>query len=619
MKKKILLSLLASTVLVAQTIELKQIEVTSSQGTTLKKKDVTDNVVIITKEAIEESRVSNLAEALNKLGNIAISQNGGIGQSSSVYLRGMDTKRTLLLMDGVRYNDPTGVGAAANFEQIMLFNVERIEIIKGAQSGVWGADASAGVINIITSEAKKDLHANATVEYGSFDTKKSSLEISYAAEHFDIAVGGLLINTDGFSATEPKKEDANYGKRYDELGLEKDAYENRTLHAKMGFNITGNDRVEFNIRQIESKIDFDAGAGLDSSVENTDLKNRFYTLAYKHKDAINELNIYYNISTFERESEFPSWLGSGTDIYKYKGSVNELKLEDKIEYFQDSFVRFGASYQKFEQEEITADTNKSYNAKSFFITNYNKFDLFASKPTIVTESLRYDDYNNFDDALTGKLGIKQFIKDDFYISTNIGTGFNAPTLGELYGQWGANPNLKPEKSSTLDITLGNDIFWISGFYNEVTDMIEYDMNTWAYIQTSGTSKFKGIELGYKDLFIDKIGLNIMYTYLKTKNADNETIARRPKHQIDTKVIYYINENVNISMDAEYIGERYDAHDQKGAQTGKYIIANAATNIKANKYLTFYAKVDNITDKYYQVVDGYATAGRSLYIGLNAKY
>ena len=620
MQKTIQLSLL-SVALLSQLhadneYTLKNINVTASQGTTLNKKDVTDDVTVITKEAIEEAHVTTLDEALNKLGGISMTQNGGPGHTSSMFVRGMDTKRTLVLIDGVRYNNPTS-SAGAEFSQIMLDNVDQIEIIKGAQSGVWGSDAGSAVINIITSKAKKGLHGIANIEYGSFDTKKSSLQASYATDKYDILIDGSLFHTDGFSAAAPKKSEANYGKRYDELGLEKDAYENKTLKTKFGYNLTDNDRIDANIQAINSFIHFDSGAGSsgDSSIPNTYLQDRFYTLAYKHKDTLNDFKIQYNLSTFSRENTF----SSSSSINK--GSVNEIKADDKIAYAKDSFIRVGASFQKFEDKKIVQNETKSYSVISVFTTNYNKVQLLSGLDTILTESLRYDNFDNFDNALTGKIGAKQFIIKDYYISLNAGTGYNVPSSYQLYNPTFGDTNLQPEKSFTSDITIGSDTVWITGFYNEITDFIDF-VGVWpnsGYAQIDGKSKFQGVEIGYDDYFFDSFGVNAMYTYVKTKDANGKELARRPKNQIDARVTYYVDENFDLGLNAQYIGERYDGADKSGAQTGRYTVANFVTNVRTNKYLTFYAKINNITDKYYQTVDGYATAGRSLFVGLNIKY
>lgn len=613
-KLSLILGALLSSLHAENSYTLDDIIVTASQGTTLNKKDVTDNVTIITKEALEESRITNLAEALNKLGNLSMTQNGGAGSATSLFIRGMDSKRTLVLIDGVRFNSPASTGI--DYSHIILHNVEQIEIVKGAQSGIWGGDASAGVINIVTTKAKKGLRSTANLEYGSYNTTTTSLQTSYATEQYDMLIGGSIFDTNGFSTVEPIAGSADYGKDQSSLGLEKDSYNNKSFNAKLGVNLSDNDRIEMSIQTINSFLKFDASANvppyspIDSDIGQSYLKDRFYTLSYKHKDNINDLQVQYSLSTFDQDGK------STISNYRLKGSVEEVKFSDKINYQGNSFLRFGASYKTHEQIGVTSNTNKRFRATSAFITNYNKFNLFNGRDTIITESIRYDEYDKFDNSLTGKIGVKQFLNESFYISTNIGTGFNTPTLGQLYGQWGANPNLKPETSLTSDITLGNDNIWVTGFYNEVEDLIEY---TSSYVQSQGVSTFRGIELGYEDFLFDSIGIKGMYTYLRAKNADNQNLLRRPKHQVDVSAVYYICDSFDIGLDAQYVGQRYDLTDNQGAQTGKYTVANIVTNYKANEYLTFYAKINNITDEHYQTIDGYATANRSFYIGLNAKY
>jgi len=610
---------LSSSLLAENSYSLESIDVTASQGATLNKKDVPDSVTIITKEAINEARVTTLEQALLRLGGLSATSNGGMGQPTSVYVRGMDSKRTLVLIDGIRYNDVTGINGA-QYPQIALYNVERIEIIKGAQSGVWGADASAGVINIVTSQAKLGLHGAANVEYGSFDTRIASLQASYATENFDILMGGSLIHTDGFSAVEPAKASPNYGQRYDDLGFEKDAYKNKTFNAKLGWNITKEDRIEASVQTINSYIEYDSinfGTGAPADAPNgpftvTNNKDRFYSLAYTHTGTINTIALRYNRSTFDR-----SQYGG------YTGSVDEIRLDDKITYMDNSFLRVGGSYQEFEQKKSAgADLNKDYNAISAFATNYNKFALISDLNTIITESLRYDRYNEFDDKGTGKIGLKQFIYDDIYFSANIGTGYNVPTLYQLYDGFAGNSTVNPESTLSYEATLGSDTVWVTGFYNKVTDLIDYvptGFFTGEYRNIDGDSILKGVELGYKDYFFDLLGISANYTYLDAKDANDQELARRPKQQFDASVIYYATENFDLGLNGQYIGERYDRAGKQGAQTGKYTVINFVSNVQVNPYLSVYGKVDNITDEYYQVVDGYATAGRSLYLGLSAQY
>ncbi len=616
MEKKVLslaaVVALVSSLQAANQYTLESISVTAAQDTELKKEDVPDSVTVITKEAIEEARVTTLAEALYKLGNIAMANNGGPGRTTSMFMRGMSTQRTLVLIDGTRYNNVTSSNGA-NYAQLMLDNVEQIEIIKGAQSGIWGADASAGVINIVTSKAKKGLHATANVEYGSFDTKTTSLQASYATDSFDVVVGGSYYNTDGFSAYEPTKTDPDYGKRYDELGLEKDQYENKSLNAKLGYNVTEKDRVEASVQSINGYVMFD-GSGADKTNNDLDYygnpyytysQDRFYRLAYTHSGTINHINLQYSLSTFDRS-------GNGD----FTGSVHEVKLDDRVTYAENAFLRVGASYQQFKNDKANVAINKEYDATSAFVTNYNHFTGFS---TILTESIRYDKYSDFDNSLTGKVGLKQYITAALYASANAGTGYNIPSSFQLYDATYGNINLEPEKTQTYDVTFGTESFWITGFYNKINNLIDFDLTTYSYTNIKGTSVLKGVEIGYKDYFADTLGITANYTYLNAKDADGKDLARRPKDQLDASVVYYATENFDIGLNGQYIGERYDSSDRQGAQTGKYVLVNFVTNVKVNDYVSVYGKVDNITDRYYQTVDGYATAGRSLYLGLNARY
>jgi len=285
MKNAIKLSILSCALLsqlnADNSYTIDTINVTASQSTTLDKKDVTDSVVIITKEALEEAKVSTVNEAINKLGGLSMTQNGGAGTAASMFIRGMATKHILVLIDGVRSNNP--VTGTTEFSQLMISNVIQIEIMKGSQSGVYGSDASGGVINIITSKAKLGFHAQANIEYGSFNSKKSSLQVSYAEDKFDILMGVSLTNIDGFSAKEPGKLSPDFGKGTSDLGLEKDGYNNKSMNVKIGYNITDKDRVSLNVNTIDSTINYDPWGG-DSYTDqpNDVVANDRYTIDYKH-------------------------------------------------------------------------------------------------------------------------------------------------------------------------------------------------------------------------------------------------------------------------------------------------------------------------------------------------
>lgn len=581
--------------------------------------DVPDAIMVITAPMLENAHASTLQEALERLGHIAATSNGGPGQPTGFLLRGFDAKRVLVLIDGVRYNDVTGLsGAQYNF--IHLDDVERIEIIKGSQSSVWGADASAGVINIVTKRAKKGYHANFDAALGSFKTRQGAIGLSYGAGRFDLSAGAAYHTTQGFSAAEPAKGTENYGQSGESLGWDNDAYRNRSYNAKAGFNITTDDRLEAQLRIIDAYVEYDAAAGMDAqniddpfgygmSNYYSNNKNSFYSAAYSHRDNVNDLSLRYNLSTFERDQ-----------FGGYEGEVSEVLLQDLIAYGESAHLRIGGSHQTFEHSlNAGSALDKNYDATALFLTNFNKFTpLETLGNTIVTESLRYDRYDAFENKTTAKLGVKQYFSDTYALSFNLGTGYNVPTLYQLYDEWSGNPLLSPEKTQSYDLGIGNDMLKATFFYNEVDNLIDYDFATYAFANIEGTSKLKGVEVDYAVSPLDNLDASLHYTYLDAKNALGQRLASRPKHQVDAHMLYTIGA-ASAMVNAQYIGERFDQADEQGAQTGKYFLAHLSLTYKATDNVSLYGKIDNLTNKHYQVRDGYATAGRSATVGLNARY
>lgn len=207
--KKLSTSLVASLLIATTTAcakyDITPITITSASKTEQSIKDVTANVEVITKEEIEEKRFTTVSEALNSIAGVSFTSNGSIGNSSSIFVRGMSSNRVLVLVDGIRYQDPSNT-SGASFENLMASDIERIELIKGAYSGIYGSDASAGVINIITSSAKKGLNASVNLEAGSYLTKKYGFVLSNKEDNYDFKVSANRFLTDGFSSqTEDKK------------------------------------------------------------------------------------------------------------------------------------------------------------------------------------------------------------------------------------------------------------------------------------------------------------------------------------------------------------------------------------------------------------------------------
>ena len=601
--------------LYAQELTLDTITVSSATKSEQSLKDVTSNVNVITSAEIEEKHYTTVAQALNSIAGVSFTSNGGIGSTTNIYLRGAGNSRTLVLVDGVRYQDPSST-SGANISHLMIENIEQIEVIKGAQSGIWGADASAGVINIITKKAKNGTHVSAYVEGGSFDTRKYGATASYKAEAFDIQISANKITSDSFTSQAPKDEILSQ--------YEDDPYSNTALSLKAGYNFTDDARVSLSVTDIDALKDYDSYNAPDDDTMQSDVHNRLYNLTYTQKYSNHNFTLKAEKSEFSRDEIGTVSAGGYHFVKVFNGQHINYELSDNIKYNQNDFVVIGLGHNKddVDYEKTDNSTKQKDNSDNYiYLTNSNKFADF-----ILTQSLRYDDYNNFDSKLTGKIGAKYQLNQDIYFTSNIGIGYNVPNIMQELNPWGGpNSELNPENTQSFDISFAYKTFKATYFYNKITDLIEwYDPDGWGgtpaiYKNREGESIFKGVELEYSQNIIESIMLSLNYTHLTAQDKDGKELARRPKETLKATLDFYPIDALHLGLSGEYIGTRYDKFDKSGEQTGRYTLVNLSANYDVNQNFSLYTKVDNLFDTSYQIVDGYATAPLSAYLGLKAKF
>ena len=599
--KKITLSVVASLFAVA-TLQANdaQLVVYSATKSEQSINNTTSNVEIITAAELESKHITNIAEAINLASGISFTRDGGLGQSTKINIRGMHQTNSLILIDGIRFNDPTNPNGAA-LEYLNLTNIDRIEIIKGAQSGIWGADASGGVINIITKNSKIGFKAKAGFEYGSFNTKKYLLSLSQYQKDSYIKLDFNNIKTNGYSAQQPK--DTNLD------DYEDDRFENRTFSLLFGSNIDEKNRIDMTFRTIDSKGAFDGYNAPNDISQVYDASTKQTGINYNHSNEKYSLDIYINQSSFTRN--YPNGWQS-----VFKGENINYGFKSKIDYLANDFFIVGAEENDGKDNII----NKTHKNKAIFITNSNRFNN-----TIFTQSLRDDSNDNFNDKTTGKIGIKQIINQDLTFNVNYGTAYKAPTLTQLYDPTYGNIALDAESTKAFDIGLNLFGFEATYFKNRVDNLMSFDSITYQNINIDGTSIIKGYELRYKRTLSDLL-LKLNYTYTDAKDKDDHIIGRIPKEVAKISLDYFGIRKFNFNINGEYIGERFDRNystwntpTPNGESTGNYTVWNSVIDYKQTKNLSFYLKVDNLFDKDYQVVDGYSSSPRAYYVGLNAKF
>ena len=610
------LSLITTTLLLAtQTFAeetLQDITVTSATKTSQSLKNITSNVDVITAAEIEDRGYSTVTQALNALAGISFTQNGGIGQSTSVSLRGMDTKRTLVLIDGVRYNDLTGLSGAP-FAHLMIDDIAQIEVVKGAQSGIWGADASAGVINIITKKAATGSHGAFHAEKGSFNTEKHGVTLSQKTDKYSVKIAHNVTKTDGFSAQQPKGTDLDT--------LEDDGYKNTTTTFDLGYALNENNDITLSRTIIDAQGQYDPFGQPNGAADSTTY-DTFTKFNMHHKDNFNEVNLYAKRSTFDRTFTAADYTGNVTTT-PYAGSVNEYGITSKIPYATEDFVLLGAEYKDFKQGDVI---QKDFNNKSLFLTSNTTLKNPLGGKLLLSSAVRYDDYSSFDSKTTFKIGLKNdcVLVDGLTIAANYGTAYNAPSLYQLFSPYGVE-TLNPESTKSWDVTVAYKDFSLSYFDTQIDDMIDFDMGTFKYNNIAGTSKISGLEAAYKTELFSNFLFSVNYTRLfKAEDQQGNDLIRRAKDDVKIAMDYYGITDLHLGVDAEYVGSRTDTkfnadYTTTNVETGKYTVVNMTADYNLNKELKLYGKIVNLTDEAYQTVYGYATSPRAFYAGIRAKF
>ena len=533
-KKYFSLAAIAATVSMVQlnavassVVEIEKVVVSASKYEETVE-ETTEDIEVITSEEIEEKGLKSLKDLINYVNGTALTSNGGIGKSTSVYLRGLKNDKVLILIDGVRYNDPSNTNGAS-IEHLLLNNIERVEIIKGAQSGIWGADAASGVINIVTKPITKEFEANLFVQKGSFDTNNINFFLSQKNKNFFYQINYSYFDTDGFSAITPyNKNPKDY---------ERDGYINRNLYLKGGYSF---DKGFFEIgaNYIDADNEADISNQPNSKSDDTFKYNSLFFNSFFMID-LHKINLHADKTETKRE-----FLAYGT---KYVGRTKNFEIKDKIDFENSTFL-FGIDYQDFDAFYNSQKQN-GYDSKGVYFVNKNRFDKL-----LISLNLRYDDFSSFDDQITGKIGLKYNIFDEIDVFTNYATAYNPPNPIKISNPWGnSNYDLQPEKTKSYDIGFSFYGFKAIYFYQKVKNLINWydpDNTVWGdeyYKNFNGTSKFKGIELSYKKDILDDVLVELGYTYLSAKDSQNKDLARRAKNRYGYSIAWYPTEKHTINI------------------------------------------------------------------------
>lgn len=602
--------------------------VVSATKSNINKRETGASVTIITEKEIEQRGKANVIDLLKDVPGLTIVREADFGGKANVFIRGAKSGNTLILIDGVESNDPSAIDRSFDFANLTADNVERIEVLRGPQSLLYGSDATGGVINIITKRGKGKPTFTVKAEAGSFSTFRESVSVNGGSDDAYYSFAVARTDSKGFS-----QADRAPGAATDP---EKDGYYNTTLSSRLGMRVLNDAWLDFALRYTDAKADLDDGGYTD------DPNYRAYTKNLSARASFDQpltewwshnLSVMY-LDTLRRYKDRASG-GVAEDINSwYQG--NQKKAEWRNTFTMGSLNKIiaGAEYRI---DEVSLYDNSDYgfgystsemNAKrldsrgAYLVDHLRLFERWFT-----TGGVRVDDHQEFGSHFTWQAN-SSFVMP--YTGTRLkalyGTGFKAPSISQLYDPSYGNEDLDPETSTSWEAGIEQPV---SGdmLVLEVTyfDSKYEDMFGSSGMQTVniGRVTVKGVESALTVKPLKTLSLVASFTVLDTENKETgKELPRRPKYQAGANLNWAFLPGGNLNLSYTYGGKRDDVwfdamFTQYDVTLDDYHRLDLYASYWITKNIQVFGRVENLTDADYQNVAGYRTAGRSFYAGAKA--
>ena len=559
-------------------------------------------VEIIDADDLAASEVG-FENTLDRLPGVSVTSNGGLGTASTVRLRGLDGKYIGVTIDGIEVSDPSSIQNSLNFGSFTRGLVDRVELAKGAQTTVYGSDAIAGAINITTWRPDVDGRSGeASVEAGSFGTASGRLSFGHRDETGEVAATLSYVRTDGISAfDDPDASDAD---SFEEKGL--------SLSMRRILNDTATVGATAFIADSVSEFD-DPFSATDKNVGQSDT-TRTGVRAFAEISG-GGIDHEVGLSYFENERFFPFT----TSTQSFVGERVKFDYLGVTDIGEATSLAFGADW----TEETSTLDGVASDASNGAV--FGELSYAISGATDVTLGLRHDIYSDFDDQTSGRLAIVHRRSGGLTFKASLGNGYRAPSLYERFGPFSPEAAaLQPETSVGADIgieaTYDNASYGATVFYTEIEDLIGFDSTAvtvdrpfGAYFQAPGTTVSKGIELA-ADWSIGVADVFANYTYTDAGNAFGR-LSRVPLHDVTLGVSGALSDSLTAVVDLRRVIDTVNF----GTPLDDYTVANLTLTRSLGGDRDAYVRIENIFDEDYEVVPGYNTPGRSVFVGLRASF
>lgn len=575
---------------------------------------VGSSITVVSADEIERRGAIGVPELLEAVPGAHVARNGGVGHTAALYLRGANPEQVVVLLNGIRVNDPLGFGRGADLAGLDAGNIERIEILRGPQSSLYGSDAMAGVVNIVTKRGAGAPRYTASAEAGSYGTFREHAAVSGSLGTWHYAVDATRLDSEGFSVA----DEANGN-------TEDDGCRNTTLSARTGGALGAAAEWELFAQSVEEAIDLDnSHGGLADAYGDVQERTSLYTrgrLGLDLFDSAWRQTLRGGVSTHQRDYR------SDDSTSTFDATLYEADWQHDFQCGEDHVLSLGAAG----QEEIGESASRGASTNRFGEKSARTVGLYVEENFVFwriltgAAAVRWDDHEAFGDAVTWRLAPACQLWAGGRVKGSYGTGFKAPSLYQLYSSYG-RPDLEPEKAQGWDAGLEQEIgekqarVGASYFHNRYTSLIDFDYVTWKYANVAKATT-QGVETYASWRLVESVAVRLAYTYTDAKDGDDVPLNRQPKDRVSADLDVQPVPGVTTRLSAVYVGERPD-HDFDAKQTvdlKAYTLVNLAASWQAWEHVRLFGRIENILDEQYQEVFGYGTAGLSGYAGAECTF
>lgn len=598
---------------------------------------VGNSVTVLDAAEIAASQATQVADLINRTPGVSMARNGGEGQPTSIFIRGAESTQTLVLIDGVVLNDPSQPAGGFDFGNLLTGDISRIEILRGAQSTLWGSQAIGGVVDVITREPASGLEGDVDVQGGSRSTGDFRAGVGGTVDRLSFRLAGGYYTTGGIDAF-----DSTLG------GKVPDPFHDAGFSGRIGYLIAPDVRLDLRGYYTVGRVRFDGYdtstgafgddleygvtrqyvgyAGLDIGAPDARFRNRL-DVQYTDTDRRS-----YDPGLADYEPSIETFYGFGANTrFEYQGAFAIAPAYKLV---------FGAQH---EHSTLTTDTPayditpSPLDASADIDSGYAQLQGDVAKGLSVTGGLRYDSHSTFGGHVTGQASAAWSPDGGTTVlRASFGQGFKAPALYQLYSAYG-NQSLRPETANSWDV--GVERHLLSGritlsatyFGRDTRDLIDFidlcpnPSEAFGCYANVTHATAEGVELGVRADITERLNVSANYTYTDAQNVtDHSPLLLRPKNTANAQVSYVWPAKLTTTVAVRYVGPNPDEGFDADFNTvpvvlHPYTVVDLRASYPISKSLEVYGRIENLFDDHYETAYPYGSLGRGAFAGVRARF